>query len=228
MTRAEPASRLGAVFVAVLGVLLAIAAIRTGSVQVASRDARDALVAVASEREVPGVVAARASLEGALARAPEDAELLELHGRWALRDAAQAADAAAARAANEVAARDFRAALAQRPRWPYAWAGLATALSGVDGDATAIAQAVGNASRYGRNERRVNAELAELWLSHRDSLPPLERAWDRVLASEPQQWIDRADRAGRGLTACSRPALPPAAFDRCVALGWLTATTPQG
>jgi hypothetical protein len=59
-------------------------------------------------------------------------------------------------------------------------------------------------------------------------LPALERAWTRALADAPEQWIDRADRAGRGRTACTAGTLPTAAQSRCVALGWLTATPARG
>ncbi|HET7844556.1 MAG TPA: hypothetical protein VFL14_10425, partial [Xanthomonadales bacterium] len=152
MMRTERAPRLAAVVLAVAGVALAYAAVRAGHAQLALRDARDALLAAASGRDDASPDAARAALERAIARDPADAELREVHGRWALRDAAQADEPAAARAAAAIAVRDFRAALAARPQWPYAWSGLATALSGEGAEASAVAEAAEAAVRFGRNE----------------------------------------------------------------------------
>ena len=224
MTRAL---RIFAAGAAVLGVLLAVAALREGRQQLAARESRDALVAEASGRDRDSQ-ASRDRLERAIAAAPHDADLLELRARWALRDVALAKDPQVARAAAAVAVRDFRAALQQRPQWPYAWSGLATALDADGADAATVAQAADAALRFGGNERRVNAELADLMLVRRDPIPALGRAWTRALADLPEHWIDRADRAGRGMTACSGSALPDKARARCVALGWLPEPAPRG
>jgi hypothetical protein len=223
MTRA---GRSAAIVAATAAALLALASAREGTRQLAARDARDALVAAAGGRD-SDAISARARLERALSGAPGDADLLELRARWALRDMALAGDARAAQRAAAAAARDFRASLAQRPHWPYAWSGLATALA-AGGDARALRTAIDAALRHGVNERRVNAELADLWLTHADAFPALDRAWRRALADAPSHWIDRADRAGRGLTACSGDTLPAIARERCVALGWLTERASRG
>lgn len=217
--------RIAAAVVALLGLVLAYAGVRYGSDSLARRDAQDALVAESGGIASQSSGAARARLDRAIEASPGDAELRELRARWLLRDALQATDAAARNRAGEAAVADFRAALAERPRWPYAWSGLATAASFAGGDAAPAAR---EALRFGPHERRVAAELAELWLLDARVAPVVAPAWTQMLAEQPAYWIDRADRAGRGETACSTASLPGAARARCVELGWLTEAAPQG
>ena len=76
--------------------------------------------------------------------------------------------------------------------------------------------------------RFTPAELAELWMRDVRVAPVVVPAWTRMLFEQPAYWIDRADRAGRGATACAAASLPEPARARCVELGWLTAAGPQG
>lgn len=217
--------RIAAGVVALLGLVLAYAGVRYGTGALVRRDAQDAFVAESGDVAGPPAAESRTRLDQAIEASPNDAELRELRARWLLRDALQATDPAARRRAGAAAVADFRAALAQRPQWPYAWSGLAAAASFAGEDAAPAARA---ALRFGPHERRVAAELAELWMRDVRVAPVVVPAWTRMLSEQPAYWIDRADRAGRGATACAAASLPEAARARCVELGWLTAAAPQG
>jgi hypothetical protein len=218
------AARIAAVGLALLAALLAAQALRTGAAGLHGRIAQDALVRLEAGREVAPAerAAARLAADASQRLAPRDGAAHEWRARLALREAALARDAAERRtwraAAREAAARAREA----RPRWPYA--ALLQAAAEADDLRTGpvFAAAVADAWGYGRHERRVVDGLALLWLrlEARDAAPELALAWDAALARGPEDWIDRADRAGSGPEACARAAGDARARARCEVLGW--------
>ena len=218
------AARLAAAGLALLAVLLAAQAVRTGVGGVQGRIAQDTLVRLEAGRAVaPGDrAAARAAADSAQAASPRDGSPHEWRARLALREAALAQDGAARRGWHGTAREAAAQARAARPRWPYAALLQATAEAEDLRTGPVFAQAVADAWRFGRHERRVVDGLALLWLraDARAGAPELALAWDAALARLPEAWIDRADRAGFGADACARAAGDARARARCEALGW--------
>lgn len=216
--------RVAAAVLALLAASLAVQAMRTGMAGVQGRLAQDTLVRLEAGREVTAEerVAARAAADAAQALSPRDGAPHEWRARLALREASLAKDPVERRAWRDSAREAAAQARAARPRWPYAALLQAVAEAHDLRTGPVFSAAVADAWAYGRHERRVVDGLALLWLrpEARAAAPELALAWDAALARRPEDWIDRADRAGSGPEACARAAAAPRARARCEALGW--------
>ena len=119
----------------------------------------------------------------------------------------------------------LRAAAADRPHWPYAWATLALAKAGAGEFDAELDAAVANAARHGPHEPRITRQLAEVYLAvpreRAARSPELRAAYAVMLREAASTWIDRADRRARAQYECAQAGLPAAALERCRALRWI-------
>jgi len=217
-------SRVLAMTLALLALLMAFACWRIGWAAWSAKPAQDALVRMDAGQQVDadriaklaaGVVRSR-ELQPRAGIYDELAARLALHAARTAQSPLQRVDAL--ELAQEAALR----AQSARPVWPYAALLVAASEDAAGQHGTQFVDAVDAAWLLGRHEARIGETLAGLWLraDARRAAPALGAAFDAQLAVLPEAWIDRADRSGVADAACQRAASNLRARERCTLLGW--------
>ncbi len=217
-------TRVLAMTLATLALLMALACWRIGLAAVSAKPAQDALVRMDAGQTfdadrnaelAAGLVRARA-LQPRAGMYDELAARLALHAARTAQSPVQRLDAL--ERAREAALR----AQAARPLWPYAALLVAASEDAAGHHGARFVGAVDAAWSLGRHEARVGQTLAGLWLraAARRAAPALGEAFDAQLAVLPEAWIDRADRGGVADAACQRAESNARARERCTLLGW--------
>jgi len=226
-----PSARLRASIAALLlllGYALSIAA-RTGLADVYAAPAKSYLHAKRNADEVLSPDEWRAlegSLTRALALAPGDPENLSELGRlYRILLEADDLDAGQISRDGDVAAGYYRAALVQRPTWPWDWGNLALVKYQQYQDTSGVYQdALMRAVEFGPRDSSTQDHVAEMgshsWPAlNSDAALAVLTATDRALERDPRSFAEMPAAEQRWRPLCSHAGDFPHLKQRCEALG---------